>query len=82
MKNKMKVETSKLTNIIFAGEIKRPGEWKAGKQDVTLDCLIAVAEHVKNFGEPVGIFDVDTGEMIFKITVEQGKKDTENSNKT
>jgi len=37
---------------------------------VTMDCLNAVADHVKNFGKPVEVTDADTGKLIYKITVE------------
>ncbi len=67
---KIRVATSPLTNTIFAGEIKKPGVWKSGKQDVTMDCLNAVAEHIKNFGKPVEVTDADTGKLIYKLIVE------------
>ncbi len=70
MAKKIRIATSHLTNTIFAGEIKRPGEWKAGKQDVTMDCLNAVAEHAKNFGKPIEVTDEDTGNLIYRIIVE------------
>jgi len=70
MAKKIRIATSPLTNTIFAGEIKRPGEWKAGKQDVTMDCLNAVAEHAKKFGKPIEVTDEDTGNLIYRIIVE------------
>jgi hypothetical protein len=70
MAKKIRIATSPLTNTIFAGDIKRPGEWKAGKQDVTMDCLNAVAEHAKNFGKPIEVTDEDTGNLIYRIIVE------------
>ncbi len=66
----LRIATSPLTNTIFVGEIKKPGEWKAGKQDVTMDCLNAVAEHVKMFGKPIEVTDADTGKLIYRITVD------------
>jgi len=48
----------------------KAGTWGAGKQDVTMDCLNAVADHVKNFGKPVKVTDADTGKLIYTITVE------------
>lgn len=70
MKNKIRVAVSPLTNTIFAGKILKAGTWAVGKQDVTMDCLNAVAEHVKAFGKPVEVTNADTGELIYKITVE------------
>ena len=69
MEKKIRVAVSPLTNTIFAGKILKPGVWAANKQDVTMDCLISVAEHVKAFGKPVEITDGD-GKLIYKITVE------------
>ena len=70
MKNKLRIAVSPLTNTIFAGKTLKAGTWAAGKQDITMDCLNAVAEHVKSFGKPVEITNADTGELIYKITVE------------
>ncbi len=69
MKNELRVAVSPLTNTIFAGNTLKAGTWATGKQDVTIDCLVAVAEHVKAFGKPVSITDKD-GNIIYKITVE------------
>lgn len=55
--------------MLRAGKILKEGIWAAGKQDVTMDCLISVAEHVKSFGKPVEITDGE-GKLIYKITVE------------
>ncbi len=69
MAKKLRVAVSPLTNTIFAGKTIKPGVWATGKQDVTMDCLISVAEHVKAFGKPVEITD-DKGKRVYKITVE------------
>ncbi len=69
MDEKLRVATSPLTNTIFAGKTLKPGVWAKGKQDVTMDCLLSVAEHVKAFGEPVEILD-EAGNLFCKITVE------------
>ena len=63
---KLRIAVSPLTNKIFAGKTLKSGTW----QNVTMDCLNAVAEHVKKFGKPVEITNADTGELIYKITVE------------
>ena len=70
MTQKLRVATSPLTNTIFVGVIKKNGEWKQGKQDVTMDCLNAVADHVTIFGKPVEVSDAYTGKFIYRITVE------------
>lgn len=56
MIKKLHVATSPLSNTIFAGTILKDGRtWSSTKQDVTTDALVAVAEHVLNFGKPVVI---------------------------
>jgi hypothetical protein len=45
--------------------------WAANKQDVTIDALVAVAQHVENFGKPVEIRNGDTGKIEYRITVEK-----------
>ena len=35
-----------------------------------MECLNAVAEHVKAFGNPVEVSDANTGKLIYRITVE------------
>jgi hypothetical protein len=72
MKTKIHVGTSPLTNTIFAGGVLKDGmTWAANKQDVTIDALVAVAQHVENFGKPVGIRNGDTGKIEYRITVEK-----------
>ena len=70
MKMKLRVAVSPLTNTIFAGKVLKAGAWAAGKQDVTMDCLDAVAEHVKAFGKPVEVTDANTGKLVYRITIE------------
>jgi hypothetical protein len=65
---KFHVATSPLTNTIFAGTVLKDRQtWGANKQDVTLDALVAVAEHVIEFGKPVVITINDKPE--YEITV-------------
>lgn len=68
IKGKLRVAVSPLTNTIFAGTTLKDGVWASGKQDVTMDTLISVAEHVKTFGKPVKITD-KKGKLIYTITV-------------
>ena len=81
MKNKITVATSPLTNTIFAGKVLKAGTWGANKQDVTMDCLSAVVEHVKAFGKPVEITDAETGVLLYRITVEQFQTEIYSGNK-
>jgi len=69
--NKLRVGVSPITNTIFAGSIlKRGGIWAANKQDVTMDALVAVAQHAARFGRPIEIRDASTGKLQYRITVE------------
>jgi hypothetical protein len=72
MNKKLHVGTSPLTNTIFAGGVLKDGmTWAANKQDVTIDALVAVAQHVENFGKPVEIRNGNTGQIEYRITVER-----------
>ena len=76
MNKQIRVGTSPLTGIIFAGHVLKDGKtWAANKQDVTIEALQAVVNHVLNADEDsaaVALFDVDQV-PIFKITVERIK---------
>ena len=79
MKKQLRVATSPLSNTIFAGTLLKDGRtWASNKQDVTMDCLLAVAEHVDNFGEPVEIYTMDNA-IEYRITVESFKQAKEQS---
>lgn len=64
------IGVSPLTNTIYAGHVLKDGHtWAANKQDVTIEALVAVAEHAINFGKPVEIFTY--GHLEYRITVEK-----------
>ena len=68
---KLHIATSELTGTIFAGTLLKCGRvWSANKSDITIEALVAVAEHVLKFGSPVVISDFD-GKPEFRITVER-----------
>ena len=72
MTKKLHVGTSPLTNTIFAGGVLKDGmTWAANKQDVTIDALVAVAQHVERFGKPVEIRNGNTGKIEYRIKVEK-----------
>ena len=51
-KNSFRVAVSPLTNNIYAGRVK--GHlWSGQKHDVTIDCLVAVAQHALQFGDRI-----------------------------
>lgn len=50
-------------------EVLERETWGTGKQDVTIEALVAVAEHVARFGRPVEITGPD-GLLEYRITVE------------
>lgn len=69
--NNLHVATSPLTGTIFAGKVLKDGRtWAANKKDVTIECLVAVAEHALKFGKPVEITTAE-GVPEFRITVEK-----------
>lgn len=70
MKN-LHIAASPLTGTIYCGTLLKSGRiWAKGKQDVTIECLVAVAEHAMLFGRPVEISSPD-GTPEFRITVER-----------
>lgn len=65
------IATSPLTGTIFCGTVLKDGRtWGAGKQDKTIEALVAVAEHALHFGRPVEISRAD-GTPEYRITVER-----------
>lgn len=65
------VAASPLTGTIFAGTVLKDGRtWAAGKRDVTIEALVAVAEHGINFGKPIEIRSPD-GIPQYRIVVER-----------
>lgn len=76
----IKIGTSPLTNTIYAGTTKVDRKtksvlWNDDKQDVTMDCLLAVVEHCISFGQTLQIMKAD-GTVEFEIDV----KDLRNKN--
>ena len=70
MSKTLHIGCSPLTGTIYAGTVLKDGmTWSANKQDVTIDALVAVAQHALRFGEPVEITRVD-GTPEYRITVE------------
>jgi hypothetical protein len=73
MNKKIHIATSPLTGTIFAGGVLKDGRtWAANKKDLTIEALVAVAEHVTKFGEPVEIM-LPNGELEYTITVVKHK---------
>lgn len=65
------VANNPLTNRIYAGTVLKNGyTWGANKQDVTIEALVAVAQHVLKYGAPVVISRAD-GTPEYRITVER-----------
>ncbi len=70
------IATSPLTGTIFCGTVLKDGNtWGVGKQDLTLDALVAVAEHALHFKDKIGdiIISKADGTPEFKINVERIK---------
>lgn len=73
MKRKLKlhIAASPLTGTIFAGTVLKDGRtWSADKEDMTIEALVAVAEHGLKFGRPIVISRPD-GTPEYRITVER-----------
>lgn len=69
MSKALKVAASPLTGVIYAGgTIKNGAMWGSNKQDVTMDCLVAVVEHCLKHGSTVQIMQQD-GTVDFEIDV-------------
>ena len=69
--SKIRVGHSRLGNKIFAGTLINGGTmWSSNKTDVTIDALVAVCNHVAQFGDAVVISKED-GTPEFKIKVER-----------
>ena len=67
----IKVAASPLTGVIYAGTLIKGGTmWGSNKQDVTIDALVAVSNHVIRFDSPVIISRQD-GTPEFEITVKK-----------
>ena len=71
MSKPIRVGMAPITGRIFAGSLMKDGRtWAADRTDVTIDALVAVAEHTLKFGEPVEISRPD-GTPEYRITVER-----------
>ena len=71
MSKNLHVAASPLTGTIFAGTVLKDGRtWGANKKDLTIEALVAVAEHALHFGKPVEISKPD-GTPEYRITVEK-----------
>ena len=69
--SKIRVGHSPLGNKIFAGTLIKGGTmWSSSKADVTIDAIVAVCNHVVQFGDDVVISKED-GTPEFKIKVER-----------
>ena len=68
---KLHIAASPLTGTIYAGYLLKSGNiWSRTKQDLTIEALVAVAEHAIKFGGPVIISKPD-GTPEYRITVEK-----------
>lgn len=84
MSKQLRVGCSPLTNNIYAGRLCVDGHtWRDGKQDVTVDALVAVAEHVERFGQPVRLYgraDAPSYEITVRRINETVLEDSGDSN--
>jgi len=67
---KIAIGNTPITNRIVIGTLIRGGTmWGANKKDVTIEALIAVAEHIKKFGQDVVMSD-ENGNRVFTLKAE------------
>jgi hypothetical protein len=67
MSKQIHVGCGPVTGEIFAGTLLKDGRtWSANKQDVTIEALVAVAEHAVRFGKPVEISKAN-GQLEYRI---------------
>lgn len=72
MSKQLRVGCSPLTGNIYAGRLCVDGRtWRDGKQDVTIEALLAVAQHVENFGKPVTLYDTTGSGPSYEIAVKR-----------
>ena len=70
MKGKIHVGCSPLTGTIYAGKVLKDGQtWASDRQDVSIEALVAVAQHGVHFGKPIEI--ISNGKLEYRITVEK-----------
>lgn len=62
------IATSPLTNNIYSGSLIKGGRWGSDKCDLTIQALVAVAEHVTKLGAPC-IISTAEGTPVYEIQV-------------
>lgn len=62
------IATSPLTNNIYAGTLTKGNRWGSNKSDLTVQALVAVAEHVLKLGEPC-VISTSEGVPVYEISV-------------
>ncbi len=75
MNKRLHIATSPLTGTIFCGKVLKDGRtWGYNKQDLTIEALVAVAEHAIHFksrhGEDV-VISSPNGTPEYRISVEK-----------
>jgi hypothetical protein len=71
MSKNLHIAISPLTGNIFSGNVLKDGQtWGANKKDVTIEALVAVAQHTIHFGQPV-VIKRQCGTPEYRITVEK-----------
>jgi len=76
MTKKLHIECSPSTGTIFAGHVLKNGTvWAKNKQDVTIEALVAAADHCTRHAEKTGrpVEITKDGFLEYRITVESFK---------
>ncbi len=68
-RKKLRIGVGPLSNTIYCGHVIKNGLWGEGKQDVTVEALLSVADHVLRHGKPVVV--TENGKPFVRITAEK-----------
>ena len=77
MSKNLHIATSPLTGTIFAGTVLKDGRtWGANKKDLTIEALVAVAEHGIHFREKTGkAIEIRREDGTLEYTISVSKED-------
>lgn len=76
MSKNLHIASSPLTGTIFAGTVLKDGRtWGANKKDLTIEALVAVAEHAVHFGEKTGkAIEIRKADGTLEYTIKVSKE--------
>ena len=71
IKNRLHIAASPLSGTIFVGTVLKDGMmWGANKKDLTIEALVAVAEHAARFKDKTGKdVEIRTADGVLEYTI-------------